>query len=248
MVGSRVRSVVVWSFILFAVLGTSRALATIKYGPFQFSGNLQSQNIIRTPDVETYQFIQNRNTARLRFEYSWLQKGRAMDKYNIPFIERSDLLIYYRGVYDSIYDTTPGFIQKEDTYGKSYPGGLDVFEYANLKGNASNRPGFARNVLTISGLTHEQRDALKFDNQLREAFVDLKMRGLPLTIRAGRQQIVWGESDNFRMLDRVNTLDVTWHFAQELFWDEIRRPFWMLKFLYQIGNCLLYTSPSPRDS
>jgi hypothetical protein len=30
MAGSRVRSVVVWSLILFAALGTTRALATIK--------------------------------------------------------------------------------------------------------------------------------------------------------------------------------------------------------------------------
>ena len=233
---TRVRSVVVWSCILFAALGTARALATIKYGPFQFSGNLQSQNIVRHPDADEYQFIQNRNTARLRFEYAWLQKGVALDKYRIPFIERSDFFLYYRGVYDSIYDTTPGFIQKEDVYRHSYPGGRNLFEYANLKGNAAGRPGFARREMTISGLTHEARDALKFDSQLREVYLDLKLRGIPLTVRAGRQQIVWGESDNFRMLDRVNTLDVTWHFAQELFWDEIRRPFWMLKFLYNLGN------------
>ena len=79
MAGTRVRSVVIWSFLVFAALGTTRALATIKYGPFQFSGNLQSQNIIRHPDVQHYEFIQNRNTARLRFEYAWLQKGKAMD-------------------------------------------------------------------------------------------------------------------------------------------------------------------------
>jgi hypothetical protein len=236
MVGTRVRSVVLWSFVLFAAFGSDRALATIKYGPFQISGNLQAQNIIRHPDIEHYQFIQQRNTARVRFEYAWLQKGMLMDKYRIPFVERSDLYIYYRGVYDSIYDYTPGFIQKEDVYRDSYPGGLNLFEYANLKGNNSGKPGFARRQMTVAGMTHETRDALKFDNQLREAYVDLKMRGIPLTVRAGRQQIVWGESDNFRMLDRVNTLDVTWHFAQELFWDEIRRPFWMLKFLYDLKN------------
>jgi hypothetical protein len=57
----------------------------------------------------------------------------------------------------------------------------------------------------------------------------------------GRQQIVWGETDNFRMLDRANTLDLSWHFQQEIpapaiGWDEIRRPFWMFKFLYDLGN------------
>src|SRR5205807_2765106 len=70
---------------------------------------------------------------------------------------------------------------------------------------------------------------------------DIKFRNLPLTVRAGRQQIVWGETDNFRMLDRANSLDLTWHFQQEIpppayGWDEIRRPFWMIKFLYDVGD------------
>ena len=64
---------------------------------------------------------------------------------------------------------------------------------------------------------------------------------MPLSFRAGKQQIVWGETDNFRMLDRANPLDLTWHFQQEIpapafGWDEIRRPLWMFKFLYDIGN------------
>src|SRR5437762_5626012 len=120
--------------------------ATQRYGPVEMSGNLQSQNLVRHPDDEHFQFIQNRNT------------------------------------------------------------------------------------------TH-----LQFDNQLREAYTDIKFRGIPLSVRAGRQQIVWGESDDFRMLDRANTLDLTWHLAQEVpppafGWDELRRPFWMFKFLYGLGN------------
>src|SRR5439155_1033247 len=65
-------------------------------------------------------------------------------------------------------------------------------------------------------------------------------RNVPLSVRAGRQQIVWGETDNFRMLDRANTLDLTWHLQQEIpgpatyGWDELRRPFWMFKFLYDV--------------
>src|SRR5439155_1217260 len=77
--------------------------------------------------------------------------------------------------------------------------------------------------------------------QLREAYADIKSRTIPLTIRAGRQQIVWGETDNFRMLDRANPLDLTWHFQQEIpapafGWDQIRRPLWMFKFLYDLGD------------
>ena len=53
------------------------------------------------------------------------------------------------------------------------------------------------------------------------------------------------------MLDRVNALDLTWHFSQEFpapafGWDEIRRPFWMLKFLYDMGNVWTALAELPR--
>src|SRR5262249_18299816 len=144
----------------------------------------------------------------------------------------SNLFIFWRGVYDSIYDTTPDVLQKEDIHGRSY-GGLNLFQYAKATGTA--------HALALEDLGRDARDALKFDNQLREAYADIKFRVIPQTVRAGRQQIVWGETDNFRMLDRANSLDLTWHFQQEIpppafGWDEIRRPFWMIKFLYDLGD------------
>src|SRR5438477_585552 len=230
----RARLAVLGAILL--ALAPRAARATQKFGPIQLSGNLQTANIVRTPDQNTYEYIMNRNTAHVRLDYDWLQSGKFYNKYDIPFLESSHLSVVWRGVYDSIYDTTPGFIQKEDNHGRAYSG-LDVFDFAKLKGG----PKFARSVLTLSGLSRRDRDALKFDNQLREAYADIKFRNIPLTVRAGRQQIVWGESDNFRMLDRANTLDLTWHFTQEIpppayGWDEIRRPFWMIKFLYQLGD------------
>jgi hypothetical protein len=219
----------------FAVLSLAPpAGATQKFGPVQLSGNLQSANIARTPDQDSFQYIMNRNIAHIRLDYDWLLGGKFYNKYDIPFIESSHLSLIWRGVYDSIYDTTPGFIQKEDIHGRAYSGNLTLDQFRKLK-------GFSRDVLEISGLSRKDRDALKFDNQLREFYADIKFRNLPLTVRAGRQQIVWGETDNFRMLDRANSLDLTWHFTQEIppppyGWDEIRRPFWMIKFLYDVGN------------
>jgi len=223
------------------------ARATQKWGPLQISGNVQSQNLIRTPDASHYEFIQNRNTVHLRLDYDWIQGGKFSGRYDIPFIESSHLFLLYRGVYDSVYDTTPGFVQKEDIHGKNYFIGDQRYGYYDYALKTKGcRPGqttncFRGNDFELSGLTSEARDALRFEDRMREAYVDLKLRPIPLTIRAGRQQIVWGESDNFRMLDRANTLDLTWHFAQELpapafGWDEIRQPFWMIKFLYDLGD------------
>src|SRR5438093_825676 len=119
-----------------AVLGASllalaprAARATQKFGPIQLSGNLQTANIVRTPDQNTYEYIMNRNVAHVRLDYDWLQSGTFYNKYNIPFIESSHLSVIWRGVYDSIYDTTPGFIQKEDIHVHAYSGWLMLAQY-----------------------------------------------------------------------------------------------------------------------
>ena len=229
--------------MLVAALGALApvpAEATQKFGPLQIAGNLQSTALVRSPDASTYEFVSNRNIARIRLDYDWLQAGKFYNKYDIPFIESSHLFLLWRGVYDSVYDTTPGFIDKRDIHGDAY-GGKDIYQFATQVGNFATGKKFPGNALELSGLTHQEREAYKFENTLREAYTDIKFRGVPLSIRAGRQQIVWGETDNFRMLDRANALDLTWHFQQEIpvpafGWDEIRRPFWMLKFLYDLGD------------
>jgi len=209
--------------------------ATLRFGPLQISGNLQSQNLIRHPDADTFQFIQNRNVARLQLTYDFLQGGKAMDKYSIPFIRDAKLFVLMRGVYDSVYDTTPGFLPTHEIHGHAY-GGQNIF------GNMRTR-GLSTDILRLRGISRDQRDNYKFKGSElpREMYLDFRFRDVPLNIRAGRQQIVWGETDNFRMLDRANSLDLTWHFQQEIpapafGWDEIRQPFWMIKALYELGD------------
>src|SRR6266436_7441545 len=90
---------------LLGLLAPRAARATQKFGPIQVSGNLQTANIVRTPDQSTYEYIMNRNTAHVRLDYDWLQSGKFYNKYDIPFLESSHLSIVWRGVYDSIYDT-----------------------------------------------------------------------------------------------------------------------------------------------
>src|SRR6185295_16386887 len=79
----------------------------------------------------------------------------------------------------------------------------------------------------INNESHEARTDDKFENELREAYVDTKLKGAPLSFRIGRQQVIWGESDQFRIMDIWNPLDVTWHFQQES-WDNIRVPLWLV--------------------
>src|SRR5436853_6904316 len=176
----RARLAVLGAILL--ALAPRAARATQKFGPVQLSGNLQTANIVRTPDQNTYEYIRNRNTAHIRLDYDWLQGGVFYNKYNIPFLDSSHLFVLWRGVYDSICDTTPGFFEKEDAHGKAYPGlkpgqFLSFFDYANKVGipNATgSRTFLTKKDLSISALSHGERDIFKFDNQLREAYADIK--------------------------------------------------------------------------
>jgi len=243
--------IVLAALVTTVVLGVSprSARATLRFGDLQISGNAQSQNLFRTPDASTWEYIQNRNTAHIRLDYDWLQGGKFITKYDIPFIEKSSMTLLWRGVYDGIYGFTPGFLQKEDIHGRNYTGpngGLNYFQYATQVGIPASKSGQPNNKLTIpqlglNSLGQSGLDTVAFENQLRELYADVKFRGIPLSIRGGRQQIVWGETVNFRMLDRINSLNLTWHLQQEIpppafGWDELRRPQWMIKFLYDLGN------------
>jgi hypothetical protein len=229
------RRLAVWVLVAANFLLAGPAAATMRFGPLQISGNLQTQNIVRTPDAQTFQFIQNRNVARLQLTYDWLQGGKLMEKYDIPFIRDAKLFFLARGVYDSVYTTTPGFAPAFDIHGNAFSG-------QDLPG-AIRAQGLSQNVIKLRGMSRNARESLWFDGSQapREAYIDMRLRDVPLSIRAGKQQIVWGETDNFRMLDRANSLDLSWHFQQEipapaLGWDEIRQPFWMFKFLYELGD------------
>lgn len=201
-----IRSQLRWA-VLAALLAAHAAPALPPYGPIQVTGNIQSQTLIRHADIDKYQFIQNRNTLRLRLDYEWIKDGQAIEKFSLPWVRSSHLFLLYRGVYDSAYDAGPGG------------------ELHDILGQPVGR---------LADLSSGQRKGLKFDDQLREAYLDVDLRYLPLSFRLGRQQIVWGETDNFRMLDRVNPLDLTWHQLYES-WDDLRIPLWMIKVLWRIG-------------
>lgn len=85
---------------------------------------------------------------------------------------------------------------------------------------------------------YDQRDSYEgldgvSESKIREIFVDLLIP--PFTFRVGRQQVVWGETDNFRALDILNPIDLSWHWSQEP-WEDIRIPLWMVRGIYDIGK------------
>lgn len=86
---------------------------------------------------------------------------------------------------------------------------------------------------------HQTRHFTVPENDIREINLDTDFGdvfGHKLSMRFGRQQIVWGESDLFRSIDIVNPLRIDQNgFVGEAF-EDFRTPIWAIKFLYDIGN------------
>jgi hypothetical protein len=84
-----------------------------------------------------------------------------------------------------------------------------------------------------SKFSEQEENKRKFEYKLREVYVDLALP--PLSLRLGRQQVTWGETDNFRALDVINPLDLRWHWSREA-WEDVRIPLWMARAIYDIGK------------
>src|SRR4030042_3562159 len=76
-------------------------------------------------------------------------------------------------------------------------------------------------------------DDFKKDADVWEAYVDYT-KG-PGFFRIGRQNLSWGETDVFRLLDRMNPLDDTFGGSFEDL-DDRRIPIWMARGTYNFGN------------
>ncbi len=79
----------------------------------------------------------------------------------------------------------------------------------------------------------ENIDSFKQQYDLWECYLDLS-RG-PAFVRLGRQNLAWGETDIFRLLDYINPLDNTFGGPFEDL-DDRRIPLWMLRGSYGFGR------------
>jgi hypothetical protein len=84
------------------------------------------------------------------------------------------------------------------------------------------------------------RDDFRFPegSHPRELYVDMEFNGAlsPVSMRIGRQQVVWGEADFFRSLDVVNPLRIDQMSLVGDDLDKYREPLWIAKALVDLGN------------
>ena len=71
--------------------------------------------------------------------------------------------------------------------------------------------------------------------EIRELYLDVFPTDR-ISFRIGRQQVTWGETGQFRLLDVINPVDSTWHFAPVESYEDTRVPLWIVKGLIDFPN------------
>jgi len=163
--------------------------------------------------------IQNRYFLEVKWNHDlldwWadvLPRSVTAFKYNLT----------YRGEYDGIYDFGPSAYR----HGTAT---LQEIEQTLLQGGSSTANAGAQNFR----VRHRLRQVASNRNRLFQAFVDWEQG--PVFVRLGRQNLVWGETDEFRLLDNINPIDSSFGgFFIDL--DERRVPLDMLRTSYNVGT------------
>ena len=74
-------------------------------------------------------------------------------------------------------------------------------------------------------------NGMEMDWDFREYYVTYSPGDF--TIKAGSQQIAWGEADALRLADVINPLDLSWYWSFPA-WEEIRIPLNMIDVVYNV--------------
>lgn len=199
---------------LLAGLGTDlQALSIDQDRTFEVSAKLQTRATIRLQDADS-------EAAGGGYTFPDVEMGDLVQHRNLGIIEVNhdlknltrtlDLLYPFRVLHcDVKYHIVGRFL-----YEGVYDYGPEVFRDAR-------------------DLDRENIDSFKQSYDLWEAYVDIR-RG-PLFLRIGKQNLAWGETDIFRLLDGINPLDNTFGGPFEDL-DDRRIPLWMIRSSANLGN------------
>ena len=202
-----------------------------------FEGTLYNQTSLRGND---FNWSKNLSLASSRFvpQIEFLFENLIT---NLGPIDRVDFRTIVRPVYEGIYDFRPG------RYGDEGPDlSGNVWGHQEFRNQPRVRPGRYR-LADIPGLPNDtipdsgtghlfamteqelkwERTTSFQDYPFRELYVDITAGSH--WMRIGKQQVVWGKADNFRLQDLVNPVDFSIHSFLEP-WQDIRIPQWMINY------------------
>jgi hypothetical protein len=204
--------------------GTAWAIFLDKEETLRFNGRVYNRTAMATEDAadntrlrtpyNSWNMLQNRTFIQMELRHSLtdLVAGRytgllAPLHYVLAPIDLLDL------------DDIDYFVTYRGEYDGVWDYGPDVFSERFVRNSAGDKL--------------DTRQRLRHRHRLFEAYVDFT-KG-PLFLRIGRQNLSWGETDVFRLLDQINPLDASFGgFLVPL--DERRVPLDMLRTVYGLGS------------
>jgi hypothetical protein len=175
------------------------------------------------PFVGAGNVIQNRYFLESKFRHDlvplledWLPQDLTTFEY----------LLWYRGEYEGIYDFGP------KSFSENGESRQEIEEILNQSPTfAGDIPSTAQTIL--SQKRHRLREVGSYRNRLFQAYGDIEWG--PVFLRIGRQNLAWGETDVFRLLDNINPVDNSFGgFFIDL--DERRVPLNMIRGSYFLGT------------
>ncbi|MGH7821000.1 MAG: DUF1302 family protein, partial [Candidatus Binatia bacterium] len=174
-------------------------------------GRVYSQGAVRTVDSSGFtfpstpagHFVQHRNLleAELAHDVDALVPRRPRWLRGVAYRLR------YKGVYEGLYDYGPDEYSEQEEVVPPSPFG----------------PSERRTV----NRTATNRQVLGVQNELWNAYAQASAG--PLFARLGRQDLSWGETDGFRLLDMIEPLDNRFGFPLVEDLDDRRIPLWMAR-------------------
>ncbi|MBI1986928.1 MAG: hypothetical protein HYS70_01095 [Nitrospinae bacterium] len=242
----RERAIIGLLAVIFSLTGPASALARMEFSlggeggrmRLLVEGTIYNQSLLRSDD---FRFDESLSLVSSRFvpQFELTLENLLTD---LGPIDKLDFHTMIRPVYEGIYD------MRRDRWGEEAPALIDspVGHWENRARPPRNAGNFRlldlpflpfdrlhgyKQNLTRNQLRWERTDAYR-DWPFRELYFDLTAG--KHWLRLGKQQIVWGKADNFRLQDIVNPVDFGIHSFLEP-WVDIRMPQWYINYQYQFG-------------
>ena len=192
--------------------------------------NADANTRLQTP-YNAFNMLQNRTFVQLEMRHNLvdLVEGSYQGPLSIlapllkplQWLQLEDMSYFmtYRGEYDGVWDYGP------DVFRERFP------LLSNCGQPSKHKRTSPRQFADCSRVN--PRRALRKRHRLFEAYVDLSWEALFL--RIGRQNLSWGETDAFRLLDQINPLDASFGgFLVSL--DDRRVPLDMVRAVYSFED------------
>ena len=192
--------------------------------------NADSNTRLQTP-YNAFNMLQNRTFVQLEMRHNLvdLVEGSYQGPLSIlapllkplQWLQLEDMSYFmtYRGEYDGVWDYGP------DVFRERFP------LLSNCRQPSKQKRTSPRQFADCSRVN--PRRTLRKRHRLFEAYVDLSWEALFL--RIGRQNLSWGETDAFRLLDQINPLDASFGgFLVSL--DDRRVPLDMVRVVYSFED------------